>query len=128
MNNVSGSGNGSYPRHGRSSRETIPVLSWLFRAAALDSVAGTSCSWCCSLHLVHFFSSRGQFSVSVAYLDVFKCQRPPLVHVLNTAEWLILVYLERSLTSEDIRRRAIPDVHRSFEGFSPQCLRKVRSS
>ena len=68
---------------------------------------------------VHFLSSRGQFSDSAAYLYVFKCQRPPLVHVLHTAEWFILSYLERSLISQDIRRRAIPDVHHSFEGFSP---------
>ena len=77
---------------------------------------------------VHFLSSKGQFSVFVAYLYMFKCQRPPRVHVLHTAEWFILPYLERSLTSQDIRRRATPDVHRSFEGFSPQFLRKVRSS
>ena len=76
----------------------------------------------------HFLSSRGQFSVSAAYLYVFKCQRPSLVHVLHTAEWFILPYLERSLTSQDIRRRAIPVVLRSFEGFSPQFIRKVMSS
>ena len=78
---------------------------------------------------VHFLSPRGQFSVSVVYLYVFKCQRTPLTRVRFSYCRVTYSSIPREEPHpQDIRRRAIPDAHRSFEGFIPQFLRNVRSS